>query len=153
MELPQITVRFDQIEQAVQGLRAGGDAARAVVEGDIVRTGATIVLQKLKAEAPVRTGRLRQSMVMRSSGSGAGLWGLAYGKLLVEGTHPHEIRPKRGRYLVFERGGTLVFARRVSHPGTKANPFPRRAVRDVQPALRALLQEHGQGMIRLIIGP
>jgi hypothetical protein len=34
-------------------------------------------------------------------------------------TRPHTIRPRNGRFLVFEIGGRRVFARSVSHPGTK----------------------------------
>lgn len=41
-----------------------------------------------------------------------------------EGTKPHVIRPKNGKYLVFPgRGGSTVFAREVNHPGTKADGF------------------------------
>lgn len=152
METLRIRVKLGQVEQAIRGLRAA-DAAGEAARGDLVATGAAMLLQQLKAEAPMRTGRLRRSMAVRSSGSGAGLWGLAYGQMLAGGTRPHEIRPKRGRYLVFERGGRLVFARQVSHPGTRANPFPQRAVRDATPALRALSQENGRRMIRLMTGP
>jgi hypothetical protein len=34
-------------------------------------------------------------------------------------TRPHTIRPRNGRFLVFTVGGRRVFARSVSHPGTK----------------------------------
>lgn len=42
-----------------------------------------------------------------------------------EGSRPHTIVPRRARFLVFyPRGGnTLVFARKVNHPGTKGNRF------------------------------
>lgn len=48
-----------------------------------------------------------------------------YAKFLHEGTLPHIILPKRtGGVLKFRnRVGTIVFAKMVKHPGTKANPF------------------------------
>lgn len=36
-----------------------------------------------------------------------------------EGTKPHQIVPETGRLLRFNVGGKVVYARRVSHPGTK----------------------------------
>ena len=54
---------------------------------------------------------------------------------IEEGTKPHVILPKKGKYLVFKVGtaGSLktgkmteskkIFARKVNHPGTRANPY------------------------------
>lgn len=43
---------------------------------------------------------------------------------VMNGTSPHPIRPRRpGGVLRFTVGGRVVFARSVSHPGTKPNPF------------------------------
>lgn len=39
------------------------------------------------------------------------------------GTPPHEIRPRARRMLRFSVGGTEVFARRVRHPGTRAQHY------------------------------
>lgn len=48
-------------------------------------------------------------------------------RFLIEGTRPHIIR---GNPLAFlGRGGGLVFARIVHHPGTKPNDFAERAAR------------------------
>jgi hypothetical protein len=49
-----------------------------------------------------------------------------------EGTQPHEITPKTAQYLQFpNQAGEMVYAKRVFHPGTKANPFLWEALRDV----------------------
>lgn len=46
-----------------------------------------------------------------------------------EGTSPHVIRPRSRRVLRFVgRGGAVVFARRVMHPGTKGSKFLTRAL-------------------------
>lgn len=44
------------------------------------------------------------------------------------GTPRHVIRPRRKRALRFTSGGAVIFARRVNHPGTRANPFLTRAL-------------------------
>lgn len=48
----------------------------------------------------------------------------------LRGTEPHVIVPRRRRRkaLRFTSGGSVVFARRVQHPGSRANPFLTRAL-------------------------
>lgn len=55
--------------------------------------------------------------------------GVDYLKFVLEGTKPHVIVPRAAKALRFMVRGKLVFATRVMHPGTKANPFPDRARR------------------------
>lgn len=50
-------------------------------------------------------------------------------RFVLDGTRPHIIVPRRAKALRFEAGGSVVFARRVRHPGTKANNFLGRALR------------------------
>lgn len=40
-----------------------------------------------------------------------------------DGARPHVIRPRRKQALKFDMGGNTVFAKKVNHPGNKANPF------------------------------
>ena len=56
-----------------------------------------------------------------------------YALMVHNGTKPHIIRPKSpGRRLKFRgRTGTMVYARKVNHPGTAANPFLERALKAV----------------------
>ena len=39
------------------------------------------------------------------------------------GTRPHKILPRTRQFLRFTVGGRVVYARAVSHPGYKGNPF------------------------------
>lgn len=48
-----------------------------------------------------------------------------------DGTRPHIIRPKNKQVLRFRVGGQVVFAKVVHHPGTRAQPFLDRALREV----------------------
>lgn len=87
------------------------------------------LLANMRAEAPERSGRLRASLrQVDSPGAVAvGTQGVEYVKFVLEGTRPHEIRPKAGGVLSFQVGGTRVFATVVHHPGTKADDFMKRA--------------------------
>lgn len=98
------------------------------------------VMSRMQQLVPVRTGTLLASirMVPGSTATGAyidvtiGVPGLtSYLGYLLAGTPPHVIQPRRRRALRFiSTGGQLVFARRVHHPGTAANDFMLRALRD-----------------------
>lgn len=55
------------------------------------------------------------------------------------GTVAHEIKPKakgRGRLRFETAGGDIVFARKVHHPGTRANPFITEAMTQNEFSLR-----------------
>jgi hypothetical protein len=98
------------------------------------RRGARItrrIATEARAKVPVKTGNLGRSIEeepMLPSGpfrvSGGVIAKAKYAKFVHDGTSPHLIRPKNGRYLVFPgRSGGMVFARSVRHPGTRARPF------------------------------
>lgn len=86
--------------------------------------------------APVRTGRLRASIKVEQSRDTAGRYktgysvsaNTPYAAFVHEGTRPHVIVPVTASVLRFEVGGSVVFARRVNHPGNRANPFLSRAL-------------------------
>jgi hypothetical protein len=81
-----------------------------------------------KAQVGVRTGALRASIHMRHLRDSRGQYvkigsGLDYALLHHNGTRPHIIRPDRAKVLRFVRGGKVIFAHSVRHPGTKANRY------------------------------
>lgn len=83
-----------------------------------------------KGLAPVRTGRLKASIhpdPVRRSGPWSISTGVSadapYAAPVHEGARPHVIRPRNARALRFEINGRVVFARRVNHPGQRAQPF------------------------------
>jgi hypothetical protein len=110
-----------------------------------------LVRDALKKEAPVgkgdRAGRLRGAIrYERATSLGEGLVTLRfdahvpYTPYVLDGTRPHLITAKAARALHWQDGGRDVFARRVNHPGTKANPFNERAVFPLTGVLRELFQ-------------
>lgn len=62
-------------------------------------------------------------------------------KWVLGGTRPHEIRPRNAKALYWVDRGGSHFARLVHHPGTKPNPFVRRAVRPLVPLLTARFED------------
>lgn len=114
---------------------AAAAAEFADAAGPVVRTA-------LKKEAPVasgpnavRPGRLRDAIrYSRSSTAGDSLRleytaNPPYTPFVIKGTKPHDIEAVAAQTLHWVGGGGGdVFRRRVHHPGTAPNPFPRRAM-------------------------
>lgn len=87
--------------------------------------------EQISEYAPVRTGLLAGSVKIEKRELYAVVGPTAYYAPFVEfGTKPHMIYPRRARALRFEVGGEVVFAKRVSHPGTQAQEFVKQAVKD-----------------------
>lgn len=95
------------------------------------------MVNRAKVLAPVDTGRLRSSIRAEPpvifSFRGRAVVGsdLEYARFVNDGTRPHVIRPRRAQVLRFQAGGRTVYARVVNHPGTRAQPFLDRALREV----------------------
>ena len=61
---------------------------------------------------------------------------------IIKGTRPHPITPKRPGYplrFFWEKMGKVVFFYSVNHPGTKPNPFDKRAHKRWKPGARRTL--------------
>lgn len=100
------------------------------------------VANSAKQRSPVDTGNLRNSItiqplrVVGSAISGGVSADANYAMFVHDGTKPHVIRPKKaGGVLRFTVGGSVVFARSVNHPGTKARPFLMNALESEAPKL------------------
>ena len=143
----KITFKADSVK------RLGEQYAKVRVGGLVNRTLRQLyrLLEPiLKEETPVRTGRLRAStrgqilydgvnqvLSVRQGAQTKG--GAFYGRFVREGTELHIIRPRReGGVLAFEIGGELIFARKVKHPGTRANPYHMRTLERARPQIEIL---------------
>jgi hypothetical protein len=70
-----------------------------------------------------------------------------YMPYVIKGTRPHDIVPKAARVLHWTApGGSGVFARKVHHPGTKPNDYPRRAYQDLKSEVVAAFHEAFRGI-------
>jgi hypothetical protein len=119
--LPQLLSRFNAIKPNERLMR---DLALSAV-------------REQKIEVPRRTGNLGRSIrIGRVTPKEAQTIAAAsYALYVHEGTKAHDIRPRNAKALAFpaagsatlagrvRKGGKVRFAKRVRHPGTKANPF------------------------------
>jgi len=150
--------------QSVKKLADNYSKARFIV-GDTVNRGLRklyrILEPILKAETPVRTGRLRTStrgqilysgrdQVLSVRQGAKTSEGAFYGRFVREGTRQHEIKPRRpGGVLAFHVGGEMVFARRVLHPGTSPNPYHIRTMGKARPQIEAIATEIASDIVAI----
>ena len=111
-----------------------------VTTQEVLVQSANHILAEMEAKTPVKTGNLRQSLGIKVGNDrvtiGPNLTQAPYGGYVEFGTKPHEIRPKKGKYLVFTIGGKKIFTKKVNHPGTQAQPY-------IQPAFEAWVDSLG----------
>ena len=128
--MPRSTFRLDE-----RGFREVTTGSSSPVRRDLQRR-----LNRVQALAKRyvghRTGLLRNAIKTRIYTAGGILIGevfanVRYALMHHEGTRPHIIVPQRAEMLRFKVGGKIVYAQRVQHPGTKPNPYLRRALREV----------------------
>jgi hypothetical protein len=123
-------------------------AASTSVSTRLLGESRELLLAAVLQEAPVRSGRLRQSLTVRSAGDAAQIVAIGYSRYVVQGTRAHRIQAARRAALWWP--GAVHPVASVWHPGTRPNPFDRRAVARATPALRAMVRGEGQRLIQLI---
>lgn len=75
-----------------------------------------------------------------------------YGWFVREGTGPHEIRPRLAKALRFFIGDEEIFATRVNHPGTKANPYHKRVLERLMPDIQTIVEQIGIRIVGYLSG-
>lgn len=87
-------------------------------------------------EAPIKTGTLRRSIGTSHPNIGTVCLkcGVKYWKYVQYGTSPHVITPKNSKGLLAWKGddNEKHVARKVNHPGSKANPFVTRTAKKIK---------------------
>lgn len=104
----------------------------------IIQTTAMNVRDEAQTRAPVKSGRLRDSITVRYVSALSAIIGpqVNYGVYQEFGTGTrgefptasYTIKPKNGKYLSFTVNGKRVVTRSVTHPGIKARPYMRPAL-------------------------
>ena len=116
----------------------------------IGRRGVTL----LRNFAPHDTGKLARSIHYSVTGADnlrVHLFDrVPYGKFVISGTRPHLIEARNAKALRFTVGGRVVFAKSVQHPGTKPNPYPKRAARPFQRDARGIIATMSREIARII---
>ncbi len=89
--------------------------------------------ENMRREVPVRTGALRRSLRRKNAtAKRATVAGAYWSNFIDAGSKEHDIFARRKPFLVFQAGGSTIFAKRVHKQRIAAKPFKRRA------ALKAL---------------
>lgn len=129
-------------------LREAAKAADVEVM-DILVNMAEEIAEVMRQEAPVQTGKLRDSIRVKvmSDHIVIGPEGVDYAVYVHYGTKPHEIRAKNASALKFRVNGNTVFATVVQHPGTDPNPFAARAAQQFLDSLGSEVADKGVELI------
>lgn len=84
-----------------------------------------------KPRVPYRTGRLRQSIRVKSATKRKAVVGAHYTAFFVDaGSVAHTIEAKNRPMLVFKGRNGTIFARKVNHPRIAPRPFRARAAHE-----------------------
>lgn len=140
---------FLDLTNLAADLQKAADNAETSVH-DVLLSMADEIAEEMRIEAPVDTGKLRDSIRVKDMGDHIviGPEGVDYAVYVEYGTPPHEIRPKSAKVLRFQINKKTVFASVVHHPGTEPNPF---AARAAQNFLDRLVDAVGDKGVELII--
>lgn len=119
------------ISQLADALRETAQDSQVTTQQVLVQS-SNQILAEMEARVPVDSGRLRASLQIKVQtdrviiGPDENI--APYAGYVEFGTKPHVIRPKTPNgVLVFKMNGTTVYAKKVNHPGTKAQPYVRPA--------------------------
>jgi hypothetical protein len=92
---------------------------------------ATDTAKYAKGHVPRKTGRLQQSIRVRNATQRkATVVGHFSANFVDAGTKQHDITPRKKQALAYGQGQRTVFAKKVHHPRTRAQPFKRAAAQD-----------------------
>ena len=125
MGLVNLEIDSTDFDLKIRALHSGMEEIGPKVIKDTIM----VLEEELKAITPVRTGKLKASIISE-------VWGLSgevstnsgYGLFVDVDTKPHVI--EGNPFLRFEIGNKVIFARRVFHPGTKGQNLRGRALKN-----------------------
>lgn len=130
----EVTLTIQNANQLMRTFNRAPAVASAEYKKSLERIAAKVTSEAQKL-SPVGKhkggGNLRQSIRYAPYGSYAYMVRVnaSYGAYVEYGTKPHLIVPKTKKALAFNVGGNRVITKRVNHPGTKAQPFFRPAIK------------------------
>lgn len=140
--MAEVSAASADLSSLANDLAAASGGGVFVSAQEIIRTAAVRVQAEAQSRAPIKSGRLQQSITVRYTGPLSAVIGpnVPYAPYQEFGTGergefptgPYEIKPKNpGGVLVFKVNGKTVYAKKVKHPGIKARPFMRPALEAV----------------------
>ena len=80
---------------------------------------------------PVRSGRLQRSFRVKNASQRRASVAAHFTAFFIDaGTVAHQIKARKAPRLIFSVGGNTIFAKKVNHPATKAQPFRERSAKE-----------------------
>ncbi len=124
-------VAYADVSKLADALKATARQSGVTTQEVLVQS-SNHILAEMESRVPVKSGQLRRSLGIRVETNkviiGPNIKMAPYAGYVEFGTKAHEIKPKsEGGVLAFKVGGRMVFARKVQHPGTRAQPYVRPA--------------------------
>jgi len=136
--MPILSIKVENLKEFKESIKEAPALAERYLNENTKKAG--IMVQSIeKKEAPVDKAQLRRTIDMSYRPITATVGPtVEYAKFVVKGTRPHLITPRRAKALRYKtRTGQWVFAKRVRHPGTRANDFVGRAyLKSIKPVTR-----------------
>ena len=130
-EFSAITFDFSKLDPFIRGVRLD-------IVDRVVGMVANYLSPQVVKEAPWKEGALKKN-VSRGERTSPLYWiisiGVNYWRPVQFGSKAHIIEAKNKSYLVFQTADGWVRAKKVNHPGTKANPFITRAIDKTSPMI------------------
>lgn len=125
-------------------------AAKKELANAFVKTASTIQ-RHAKLEVPVKTGTLQKHIFIFPSGIGSGMVSATskYAAAVEFGSKPHIIRARTAKVLSTGKGG-IIFGKTVRHPGTRPNPFMRRAATKSEKDIEKIMRDAGAAITKII---
>ena len=95
------------------------------------RTWADDTADRARRYVPKRTGKTARSIRRKNaSQKRASVQAVYTARILMAGSKPHAMRPKKMQAMRFNVAGQPRFAKKVQHPGHKSNDFAEKAAKE-----------------------
>ena len=150
------SIAYVDIRELVKDLQTVSNLSSGQITENIFRDYGAKIEALAKEKAPHKTGALKSSITHHASQETLEIVaGVDYAMYQEFGTAsrgefhgaPYTITPKNAQFLVFYVNGKRVVTKKVTHPGIKARPYLRPAVKEAFGELFDKLAERGQAMI------
>jgi hypothetical protein len=143
-------IKVENLEELRAAFKKAPDITAEELESATKEAG-KLVLATEKSEVPIKTGALRRSITMDYRPISVSIYPtVKYALPVHEGSSPHVIVPVRKKMLAFRKGGKLIFARRVNHPGNKPNKFVERTISSTESPINRLFTRALENIINFL---
>lgn len=139
----QFEIKIEGLERLADGMRQSPRTVFKELSGAI-KTSVNLIRPIMRTQTPKgQTRRLSRNIYAKFDGLegrvGPDLEVTPYALYVHEGTRAHEIRPKLKKALYWK--GAKYPVAKVSHPGTKANPFVKRTFDQIKSPVESIFQK------------